>query len=217
MQTTEGSRKIVRALYSLLSEAKFDDGFDFLLERHLACVEAEVGVRGGFEGGADACEILHFSFSGAGIESLHVPALAFLERRGNIHFAEVFGAYYLASHLAKFKGGGDEASYRDDACIDEEFAYLCYATDVLPSVLCREAEIGVEACADVVSIEDATEYASLVKFSLYTYGNGALSAATEACHPYHDASLVEQLLFVLAGKHLVENGVNCIQFRVHSA
>ena len=81
-------------------EAKFHDGFYFLLERHLAGVEAEVWVCGGFEGCADAGEVLHFASAGACIEAFHVAALTLLERRGDIHFAKVFLANNLASHLS---------------------------------------------------------------------------------------------------------------------
>lgn len=163
---------------------------------------------GGFKRGANACEVFYLTTTGTGIEAFHIATFTFLYRRGNIDLAEVLLADYLPSHLPQFRCGRDEAGYCDDACIDEEFAYLGDATDVLLSVFCRETQIGVDASADVVAVEDAAEEASLVQFSFNTNGYGAFAAAAQASHPYHDASLMEQLLFVLAGKHLVEDGVD---------
>ena len=163
---------------------------------------------GGFERGANACEVLHLTTTGTGIETFHIATLAFAERRGNIDLAEVLLADYLPSHLPQFCCGRDEAGYCDDACIDKEFANFGDATDVLAAVFFREAEVAIDASADVVTVEDAAEDASPVQFSFNTDGYGTLAAATQASHPYHDASLMEQLLFLLAGKHLVEDGVD---------
>ena len=160
------------------------------------------------EWGADAREVLHLATAGAGIETLHVAPLALFDGRGDVDLAEVLGADDVAGHLSQFFRGGDEAGYRHDACVDEELANLGYAADVLAPVLGREAEVGVDACADVVAVENAAEDAPPVQLALHTCCHGALAAAAEAGHPYHDAVLTEQRLFVLSAHHLVEDGVN---------
>ena len=113
---------------------QLDDGIDFIFECHPARVETEVGVHGGFEGGADAREVLYLSATGTGIEAFHVAALALAQRRGNIDLAEVFRADDFASHLSQLFRGRNKTGYRDDARIDEELAYLGNAADVLAAV-----------------------------------------------------------------------------------
>ena len=164
-------------------------------------------MLGNLEGGADSGEVLHLSTSGASIETLHVATFTLGEWRGDIDFAEVGGADDVACHLSEFVCGRDEAGYCHDTCIDEEFTYLGYATDVFAAVFFGEAEVGVDAGTDVVAVEDSAENAPPVQLAFYADGNGALAATAQAGHLYHDALLTEQLLFVLTGKHLVEDGI----------
>ena len=110
-------------------------------------------MLGNLEGGADSGEVLHLSTSGASIETLHVATFTLGEWRGDIDFAEVGGADDVACHLSEFVCGRDEAGYRHDTCIDEEFTYLGYATDVFAAVFFGEAEVGVDAGTDVVAVE----------------------------------------------------------------
>jgi hypothetical protein len=73
--------------------------------------------------------------------------------------------------------GADEARERDDARVGEELAHLADAPDVLLAVLGAEAQVLVEAHADVVAVEAVGGDAGVDERLLEGDGDGALARA----------------------------------------
>src|SRR5581483_956673 len=86
--------------------------------------------------------------------------------------------------------GGNERGDADDAGVGEEFSDLADAADVFLAVPGREAEIGIQAVADVVAVEDVGVLAGVEEFAFEFGGDGGLARAGKAGEPDHAAGVV---------------------------
>jgi hypothetical protein len=91
--------------------------------------------------------------------------------------------------------------------LHEELGHFGDAADVLRAVRIREAEVAVDACANVVAIEHHAEATAFMERPFQGDRDGALSAAAEAGHPNHATLLTEQFLLVRTGQQAVLDGV----------
>jgi len=81
--------------------------------------------------------------------------------------------------------------------VGEEPRDLADAADVLRPVLGREAEVRVEAVADVVAVQDVGESTALVEGLLGGHGDRALARAGESREPDRAAALAEHGLAIV--------------------
>ena len=84
------------------------------------------------------------------------------------------------------------------AGVGEQLGHLADAADVLLAVGGGEAQVLVQAVADVVAVEHVGQVAALDQGVLEGEGDGALARAAQAGEPDGRALLLEQLLAVLA-------------------
>ena len=89
----------------------------------------------------------------------------------------------LARHVALRAEGRDERDEHDQAGVDEELRRLGDAADVLDAVGIGEAEVAVEAVADIVAVEEIGVAAEEVELLLDEIGDGRLAGAGEAGEP----------------------------------
>ena len=74
----------------------------------------------------------------------------------------------------------------------------------------ESSEVGVEAGADVIAVEDDGEAALLMEDTLCGVGDGGFPRAGEAAHPDGEAFLFEEGFFVVAVEETVVLGVDVI-------
>src|SRR5690606_24940370 len=96
---------------------------------------------------------------------------------------------------------GDEGGEVDHARVGEELRHLADTPDVLGAVLGREAEVVVQAVADVVAVEDVGAGAALPERLLERDRDGGLPGAGEAREP-HRATAVAEDARALVAAHL---------------
>ena len=87
----------------------------------------------------------------------------------------VISQYYGARQGAQVVRGTDEGGHGDDAGVHEELRHLGDAAYVLAPVVGREAQVVVDARADVVAVQHAAEVAAAVELALQGDGQGALA------------------------------------------
>lgn len=153
-------------MYFSLDE--FYNSPDALLKRQYTGVEAKMWVLRHFEGSTDSREFLYLTTSGTGVKPLDIAAFAFLQGCGDINFNKVLGSNDVTRQLAIFVSWGDECGEGDNTCVDKELADLGDATDVFPTILCRETKSGIYARTDIVAIKDAAEQTALMQLTLHT-------------------------------------------------
>ena len=101
--------------------------------------------------------------------------------------------HQAARHLALGAEGRDEGDEHDEAGIGHQAGDVGDTADVLDAVSVGEAEIAVEAVADVVAVEDEGVAAQLVEAFLQRVGDGGFAGAGEAGEP-EDAGRLRLLL-----------------------
>ena len=109
----------------------------------------------------DTGELLDLAGAGLLVEALQVALLAHLDRAVDEHLDEVPLLHDGAHLVAVGAVGRDERGQGDQPGVREELRHLADAADVLGPVLGREAEVLVEAVADVVAVEDVGPDAAL--------------------------------------------------------
>jgi hypothetical protein len=185
----------------------FADGFEEfeggVLDGGGLGVEDEVGVLRGLERAVLAGEIGDFAAGGLGVEAFDVALFAGFVAGFNIDFEQVV-AEQAAGEVAEFAAGSDGGDEGDDALGDEDFGDLGNAADVFEAVLVGEAEVGVEAGAEVVAVEDGGEAPLLVEDALGGVGDGGFPGAGQTAKPDDEAALAEQVLLVVAVEEAVE-------------
>ena len=125
-------------------------------------------MLGDLEGGGDTREVADFAAACLGVESLHVAPFALFQRGADVDLIKVLLADDARCHAAQLVRRADEGCQGDDAGVDKELADLGDAADVLDPVFRREAEVAVDARADVVAVEDAAEQAALTMIASST-------------------------------------------------
>ena len=189
--------------------------FDTLFDGEFRRVERQGRVFWRFKWRGDTREVLDFATARAGIKTFHVPLFAHLKWCGHEDFFEVVLPNDVFSHLADFLRWADEGGDGDDARVDKEFAHFGDAPNVFAAVFGRETQVGVDARADVVAIEDATEQAAILQGAFQSNGHGAFSRAAQSGEPEHHTALPEQLFFVFTLEHAVVDGVDVISLFSH--
>mmetsp|Transcript_14509 Transcript_14509/g.22019 ORF Transcript_14509/g.22019 Transcript_14509/m.22019 type:complete len:231 (-) Transcript_14509:10-702(-) len=161
-----------------------------------------LGVLGLLVGSIDAGEALDLPSPGLLVEPLHIAGLHNLEGRIDEDLQERQGG--VGMHLASIGSvggiGRNEPRDHDGTRFGEELGHLCDAADVLLAVLWAEAEVPVQAEAQVVAVQAVDEVgARLVRHQglLQRHGHRALAAAGQPSHPQSDALVPHGLPLVL--------------------
>ena len=157
---------------------------------------------------AHARELLDFAPARLGIQALHVALLAHFQRRGHVHFQKVFRPDDTGSHAPQRVVRTDESGKRDDARVHEQLAHLGDAPDVLHPVRLREAQVIVDAAADIVAVQNAAKQAAPLQLALHGDGHSALARSAQAREPHHHTALPQQRFLVPARQHPVEYRIN---------
>ncbi len=134
-------------------------------------------------GRIDAGEVLERAAVRLGVEALGVAAPAFLDRRVDEHLDELALADEIAHHPPLGAERRDEGAQHDQSGIDEQLRHLADPADVLDAVGVGEAEIAVEAVADVVAVEHVGVMAPAMQLGLDELGDGRFARRREAGEP----------------------------------
>ena len=113
-----------------------------------------------------------------------------------------------ACEVTEFPARSDCGNKSDNPLGNQHFGHLSNAADVFEAILVGEAEVGVEAGAEVVAIEDGGEASLLVEDAFGGIGDGGFPLTGKAAEPNDDAALAEEILFVLAVEETVEFGMD---------
>ena len=130
------------------------------------------------------------------IKSLGVAFLGHVQRRIDVDLEERKAGIVvqLAHEIAISAIGADEAGDGDDPRLGEELGHLADAANVLSTVLSGEAEVLVQAVADVVAVESIGVLALLQEHLLQGDGDRALARGGETRHPQRHALLLHVLV-----------------------
>jgi hypothetical protein len=184
------------------------DGFDELdggvLYSELFGIECEVGALGGLEGAVLAGEVCDLSTGRLGVETFDVALFAGFVGGFYVGFEEVLFADDAACEVAEFAARGDGGDEDDDAVLDENLSEFGDSADIFQAILVGEAEVRIEAGAQVVAVEDDCETALLMEDTLCGVGDGGFPRAGKSAHPDGEASLVQESFLVEAVEEAVE-------------
>mmetsp|Transcript_16563 Transcript_16563/g.52118 ORF Transcript_16563/g.52118 Transcript_16563/m.52118 type:complete len:309 (+) Transcript_16563:67-993(+) len=159
--------------------------------------------------GIKTCEVLDLPLRCLGVEPLGVALLHHRQRRVDEDLKERQRRVLvdLPRVLAVALVRGNEAADHDGPCLGKELCDLGDAADVLLPVLWREAQVPVQAVAEVVPVEAVDEVGLglvLHQGILQRDADRALAASGEARHPERDALVAGGLPLLLPGDALVE-------------
>src|SRR5581483_2024129 len=175
-----------------------DDLHDALVFAELAGPEHELGLLRRLVRRRDAGELGDLPGAGLRVQALHVAALALLDRTVDEDLDEVARLHDGAHAVAVAPVRRDERRQVDDAGVGEELCDLADAADVLRPVLGREAEVGVQAVADVVAVEDVRAHAAVPERLFDRDRNRRLARPREAGEPHGAALVAGDLLAIVA-------------------
>lgn len=138
-----------------------DNDLDRILHTRLMALDVNLRLGRLLVRRTDTRELGNLPFPGFLIQPLGVPLLRDLDRHINPHLHKrhtslptgPLGLVQRARLIAVGAVGGDEARDGDGAAVGEQFGDLGDAADVFLAVLGGEAEVLVEAEADVVAVE----------------------------------------------------------------
>ena len=102
------------------------------------------------------------------------------KRRVDEDLDELVGIDELAHHLALGAERRDERAQDDHACVDEQLRDFADTADVLHAIGVGEAEVAIQAVADVVAVEHVSVRATRVQLTLEDAGDRALARARTA-------------------------------------
>lgn len=165
-------------------------------------LDDDLGLVGGLVGAADAGELLDLAGAGLLVEALGVAPLGDLEGHINIDlhkrkrlFIAVLGrgGVQVAGELAVGAEGGDEGGDGDGGRVGEELGDLADAADVLLAVGLGEAQVPVQAEADVVAVEPVRGHAEVQQVLLERRRHRRLAARRQAREPEREALLAPVL------------------------
>lgn len=163
----------------------------------------------------DACEVLDLTSASLLVQALGVTLLGDLERDVDKDLDEGNGLIFAAGGLAvQVTGevavrpvGGDEGGDGNGGRVSEELGDLADAADVLVAVLFAEAEVLVEAEADVVAVEAVRGEAKVDEVLFEGCGDGGLARGREARQPDGEATLAARLVALAAREGRVPGDV----------
>ena len=87
------------------------------------------------------------------VKALGIARHADLQRRIDEYLDELAATHQFARHAALGPEGRDEGHQNDQPGIEEQFGGLADAADILHPVGVGEAQVAVEAVADIVAIQ----------------------------------------------------------------
>ena len=134
-------------------------------------------------GGADAGEIGDPAVAGLGVEALGVALLGDRERHVDMDLDELAFAEHLAHHPPLGPERADEGGQHDQPGVEHQPRRLPDPADILGPVGVGEAEVAVEAEADIVAVEQEGVPPGGVKLLLDEIGDGRLAGAGKAGEP----------------------------------
>ena len=91
---------------------------------------------------------------------------------------------------------------------NEDFGNFGNPADILKAILITEAEVGVQAGSEVVTVEDRGEATLLVKDAFCGICDGGFSGTGQAAHPDDDAALAKKVFFVLTMQEAMKLGMD---------
>ena len=178
-----------------------------VLDRGIFGIEDERGILRGFKRAILAGEMGNLPAGGLRVEAFDVALLTSFVAGLDIDLEQIF-AEKPADQVAKFAARSDGRDEGDDPLGNKNLRHFRDPPDVFEAILVSEPQIGVQATAQVVSIQDDTHPALLVQNTLGGVGNGGLAGSRKAAEPNYESSLAKQNLFVVAAEKTVEFGMN---------
>lgn len=171
-------------------------------------LDDDLWVLGGLVGGGDAGEVLDLAGAGLLVEALGVALLGDLDGDVDVDLDEGEGLVLagaadgveVAGDLAVGAVGGDEGGEGDGGAVGKELGDLGDAAYVLVAVGLGEAEVLVEAEADVVAVEAVGGEPEVQEVLLEGGGDGGLARGAEAREPDGEALLLARGLALGAGE-----------------
>lgn len=110
-----------------------------------------------FKRGGNSGKVLDFTPTCFGIKSFHITFLTLYQRSADIDFQEILYPDNTGSHLPKLIAGTDESGNGNDSRINKQLAYFGYATDVFHTILCRKAQIIIDATTNIIPVQYTAE------------------------------------------------------------
>ena len=129
----------------------------------------------GLEGAVLAGEVFDLAASGFGIESFYVPFFKGFVGGFDVGLEEVFLADDSPCEIAEFAAGCDRGDEDDHAVFHKNFGGLCDPADVFQAVVIGKSEIGIEAGAQIVPIQDDSETPLLMEDAFRCIGDGGFA------------------------------------------
>ena len=133
-----------------------------------------------FVGRIDAGEVLDRAAERPGVEALRVAPGAFLEGRVDEDLDEFALGHQFARHAPLGAERRDEGDDDDQPGVGHQPRHFGDAADVLDAVLVGEAEVAVQAVADIVAVEDVGVAARGVQLLFEQVGDRRLAGAGQA-------------------------------------
>ena len=171
-------------------------------------IQGEVWAHGGLEGAGFSGEVFDLAAGGFGVEAFDVALFTGFVGGFYVNFKKVFLSENASGEIAELALWGDGGDENDGAVVDKNFGHFRDAADVLKTVFIGEAEIAIQAGAEVIAIEDEGEAALLVEDALGGVGDGGFTRAGESAHPDGEAFLFEEGFLVVAVEEAVGFGKN---------
>ena len=150
---------------------------------HLAGIHDDFRIFGLLVGGGDAGKVGDLPGTGFFIEALGIAIFADLQVALYEDFDEVAVVEQGPDPLAILLVGGDEGGDDDGAGVGEQLGHLAHPADVLLPVSGGEAEVTIQAVADVVAIQGVGVVAQVEEFLFQVYRQGRFPGAGEAGEP----------------------------------
>ena len=189
----------------------FADGFEDLeggiLDGGVFGIQDEICVIGWLERTILAGEMCDFATGGFGVESFDVALFTDFVAGLDVNFKNI-AAEDAACEVTEFAAWGDGGNEGDGPLRNQNLSDLRDAADVFKSVFIGETEVGIEAGAEVVAIEDGGEAPLLMENALDGIGDGGFPRAGKPAKPDDDAALAEEVFLILAMKKAVEFGMD---------
>lgn len=138
--------------------------------------------------------------SGFFVEPLHIPLFADLQRRADIDLDKAFFPNKFAGHLPLPLERGDKCRHDNKTGIHHQFGYFGNAADILHAVGVGEAEVFVEALANVVAVQDISAIAACMQLHFQSVSQRRFTRAGEAGKPDHLALVAVVFFAILAGQ-----------------
>ena len=148
-----------------------------------ACLQHDLRILGRFVAGIDAGEVADLARPRLAVEALGVAPFAQRQRGVHEHLDELALLHQAARHPPLVAERRDQRDQNDQPGIDEQLRHLGDAADVLHPVGIGEAQVAVQAVADVVAIQQVAVAASRRQPAFHPRGGGGLARPRKAGEP----------------------------------